>query len=289
MTTTPQSKRIELETGLGYHYLEWDNAASTRTLVLLHGFLDFSGGWQATVNAGLYKDFHIVAPDMRGHGDSDRIGAGGYYHFFDYVADLRSFIGQVGRQRVSLVGHSMGGSIAGYYAGSFPDELEALVLMEGLGPPDDHTPPPDRVKQWVRHWKLAAARAPHMYKDIAEAAAKLRSRDKRLGEELALDLATWGTRELASGGRVFKHDPLHLSLGPIGFTTATAESFWKRITCPILLIDGAESVLNHTPEERARRRAFLKDPQLDVIEGAGHMMQRHQPAEVSRILCKFLS
>jgi pimeloyl-ACP methyl ester carboxylesterase len=283
------SKRIELDTGLHYHYLEWDQSASTHTLVLVHGFLDFSGGWQATVNAGLSKDFHVVAPDMRGHGDSDRIGAGGYYHFFDYVADLRSFISQVGRERVSLVGHSMGGSIAGYYAGSFPEDLANVVLMEGMGPPDDHTPPPDRVKQWIRGWKRASARRPHIYKGVQEAADKLRSRDKRLSSELAWDLATWGTRELESGERVFKHDPMHLSLGPIGFSTAVAETFWQRITCPVLLVDGAESDLNHTPEERARRRGCLRDPKLVVIEEAGHMMQRHQPAEVSRILREFLS
>jgi pimeloyl-ACP methyl ester carboxylesterase len=285
----PSSKRIELDTGLHYQFLEWDESQSQHTVVLVHGFLDFSGGWKATVNAGLYQGFHVVAPDMRGHGDSDRIGPGGYYHFFDYVADLRSFIEKVGRDKVSLVGHSMGGSIAGYYAGSFPEELASLVLMEGMGPPNDTTPPPDRVRQWVRHWKRAAGRSPRLYKDVAEAAEKLRSRDKRLSSELALDLATTGTRLLESGERVFKHDPLHLSLGPIGFSTDVAETFWRRITCSVLLVDGAKSNLNHTPEERERRRAFLPDPQVVVMPDAGHMMQRHQPAELSRILLEFLS
>lgn len=285
----PSTKRVGLETGLSYHYLEWDKSPSPDTLVLVHGFLDFCGGWQATVSEELQERFHIVAPDMRGHGDSDRIGIGGYYHFFDYVADLRSFITQVARENVYLVGHSMGGSIAGYYAGSFPDDLAKLVLMEGMGPPDDHTPSPDRVKNWVRGWKRAAGRAPHRYKDIQEAADKLRSRDKRLSAELATELATGGTRALESGERIFKHDPLHLSLGPIGFTTEVASSFWQRITCPVLLVDGADSMLNHTAEERERRRGFLKEPQLVVMEEAGHMMQRHQPAELSRILLEFLS
>ncbi len=285
----PSSKSIGLDTGLHYQYLEWDESQSQHTLVLVHGFLDFGGGWKATVEEGLYRDFHVVAPDMRGHGDSDRIGPGGYYHFFDYVADLRSLIEQVGRTKVSLVGHSMGGSIAGYYAGSFPEDLASLVLMEGMGPPDDTTAPPDRLRQWVRHWKRAAGRSTHHYKDVQRAADKLRSRDKRLSPELAIELATAGTRALESGERAFKHDPLHLSLGPIGFSTSVAETFWRRITCPILLVDGAESTLNHTPEERERRRAFLSDPQIVVMADAGHMMQRHQPAELSRILLEFLS
>jgi pimeloyl-ACP methyl ester carboxylesterase len=285
----PASKRLKLDTDLEYHYLEWDESKSDHTLVLVHGFLDFSGGWRATVAQGLGEQFHILAPDMRGHGDSDRVGPGGYYHFFDYVADLRSFIQSLGREKVSLVGHSMGGSIAGYYAGSFPDELAKLVLMEGMGPPENQTPAPDRVKQWVRGWKRAAARAPHRYASVEEAADKLRSRDPLLTAELALDLATWGTRELETGERVFKHDPLHLSMGPHGYSVDTAKTFWERITCPVLLVEGSDSRLVHGPEESERRHGALRAPQHALIEGAGHMMQRHKPAEVSQILLDFLS
>ncbi len=280
---------MDLDTGLQYHYLEWDKPGSDHTLVLVHGFLDFSGGWSAAARAGLAEHFHVVAPDMRGHGDSDRIGPGGYYHFFDYVADLRSFVTKVGREKISLVGHSMGGSIAGYYAGSYPDELHRLVLMEGMGPPNDNTPQPDRVKQWVRGWKRAADRAPHIYANIQEATERLRSRDPRLSAALATELATRGTREVEGGARVFKHDPLHLSLGPVAYSVESAETFWKRITCPVLLMDGADSKLNHNAEERLRRSAALQNSQQVTIADAGHMMQRHQPAQVSQILLDFLS
>ncbi len=289
LTKEPSSKRLKLDTGLQYHYLEWDQCESQRTLVLVHGFLDFSGGWRAMIGEKLAGRFHIVAPDMRGHGDSDRVGAGGYYHFFDYVADLHSFITKLGREQVSLVGHSMGGSIAGYYAGCYPNELHKLVLMEGMGPPNDTSSPPDLVKQWVRGWKRAASRAPHLYKSIEDAANRLQSRDAKLSAELATELATWGTRETESGERIFKHDPLHLSPGPIGYSTDVAETFWRRITCPTLLVDGADSILNHALEERVRRCAALPDAQQTQIEGAGHMIQRHQPDEVSRILLEFLS
>ena len=81
----PESRSLRLSTGLDYHLLEWgrENAALDHTVVLVHGFLDLCWGWQDTVEAGLAGRFHVVAPDMRGHGDSDRVGAGGYYHFID--------------------------------------------------------------------------------------------------------------------------------------------------------------------------------------------------------------
>ena len=279
--------RIELDTGLRYNYLEWPSD-SDHTLVLIHGFLDFCGSWTRTVDAALQERFHVLAPDMRGHGDSDRVGPGGYYHFLDYVADLRSFIAKLGRERVSIVGHSMGGSIAGYYAGCFSEELERVVLMEGMGPPDNKNEPPDQVKQWIRDWKRAGATAPTGYPSIAAAAERLRARDSLLSVELSLELAEAGTYE-REGERFFKHDPLHLSRGPIGYSVETAQTFWERISCPVLLIEGSESTLRHSPGERERRRGSLPSSQEIVIQGAGHMMQRDKPAELSRILQQFLS
>ncbi len=284
----PTSKRIALETGLSYHYLEWDSAASDHTLVLVHGFLDFASGWRSAVSSALQQRFHIVAPDMRGHGDSDHIGAGGYYHFLDYVADLRSFVGKLGRGTLSMVGHSMGGSIVGYYAGAFPETLEKVALMEGMGPPETDTPAPDRVQHWVRGWNRARARKPHLYPSIEAAAEKLRHRDRKLSPKLARKLAEWGTRE-TDGGRFFKHDPLHLSQGPIPYSVDVALEFWRRITCPVLLVNGADSRMRLGAEEHARRVAGLRDYQEHTIEGAGHMIQRHQPDALAELLLGFLA
>src|SRR5262245_26616302 len=135
---TPISRRIPLATGLTCHVLEWGgaDAALDHTVVLLHGFLDLAWTWVPTVEAGLAGRFHVVAPDVRGHGDSDRVGPGGYYHFIDYLADLDALVRTLGRRRLSLVGHSMGGSIASYYAGVYPDRVHRLALLEGLGPPE---------------------------------------------------------------------------------------------------------------------------------------------------------
>lgn len=283
----PKSRRIALETGLSYHYLEWDSAASDHTLVLVHGFLDFCSGWRGAVSPELQKRFHIIAPDMRGHGDSDHVGAGGYYHFLDYVADLRSFAGKLGRGTLSMVGHSMGGSIVGYYAGAFPETLHKVVLMEGMGPPETTTPAPARVQHWVRGWNRARARKPHLYADIEAAAEKLRHRDPKLNPQLARDLAKWGTREI-EGGRVFKHDPLHLSQGPTPYSVEVALEFWRRISCPVLLVDGADSNMRLGPEEHNRRVAGLTNTREHVIEGAGHMIQRHQPDALAELLLGFL-
>jgi pimeloyl-ACP methyl ester carboxylesterase len=104
-----------------------------------------------------------------------------------------------------------------------------------------------------------------------------------LGEPLALRLATAGTRR-AEGGFVWKHDPLHLTLGPYPFRRDAAAQYWKKIACPVLVVDGAKSNLNLGETERAARRALLPQHRHAVLPDAGHMMARHQPAALAELL-----
>ena len=278
------TRRIALATGLTYNVLEWGAGdGGDLTYVLVHGFSDLGWGW-IQVAEQLATHAHVLAPDLRGHGDSDRIGPGGYYHFLDYVADLDDVIARLARRRVILVGHSMGGSVSGYYAGTRPDRLTALALLEGLGPPDlaaiDLTL---RTANWIDAWKAARKRA---YKPIAtleEAAARLRKNDARLDPVFALEFARAGTTAVP-GGYVWKHDPLHMTQGPYAFRLEVAAAFWQRVTCPVLVVDGAESQLNHSLAERAARRAHFARCSHVIVPDAGHAVQRHQPARVAALL-----
>jgi pimeloyl-ACP methyl ester carboxylesterase len=240
------------------------------------------------VVAALGDRFHLVAPDFRGHGDSDRIGPGGYYHFLDYLADLEDLLPRVARGKVSLVGHSMGGSVAGYFAGAFPDRLHKVALLEGLGPPEGQGDVASRIAGWVASWKKARERAPRGYASLADAAARLRAVDPRLDEPQSLFLAEHGTRRAADGTLVFKHDPLHVSTGPLPFRVDQATAFWRRITCPILLVEGADTEFRYTAEDAARREAALHAFTKVVLPDAGHMMHRHQPALLAAGLTEFL-
>lgn len=284
----PASRKLQLSTGLGYHLLEWSEGDDV--VVLIHGFLDNAWGWAACVEAGLATSgLRIVAPDMRGHGDSDWIGAGGYYHFVDYLADLHALVEQLAPARLALVGHSMGGSIAAYYAGSFPERVHKLALLEGLGPPETTQPMPERVVGWVGAWKKVRERSPRSYASVEEAADRMMEHDPLLSRPLARELAEKGTTP-ALGGRIrFKHDPLHVTPGPYGFQLAVAESFWRRVRCPTLIVGGAQSLMRHAPDEEKRRIGCFAKAQTVMLDGAGHMMQRHQPKALADTLRAFLT
>src|SRR5262249_16664421 len=102
------------------------------------------------LNAGM----RVVAPDLRGFGDTAKIPEGGYYHFPDYFFDVADLIDALEAQKpglpLYLIGHSMGGTIATLYSRSFPDKVTKLALLEGVGPPDN-TPEiaPTRMRRWI--------------------------------------------------------------------------------------------------------------------------------------------
>ena len=255
--------------------------------MLVHGFLDLAHGW-CEVAEQLAARAHVIAPDLRGHGDSDWIGPGGYYHFADYVPDLDEVIARLARTRVIVVGHSMGGSVVSYWAGTRPARPAAIALLEGLGPPDQRDIElPGRTALWIDAWRGARGKTRPM-PSVAEAARRLRKHDPLLGEALALRLATAGTREV-EGGVAWKHDPLHMTMGPYPFRTDNAAQFWRKITCPVLVVDGGATMLNLDERERAARRTMFANHRHVVLPGAGHMMQRHQPSALARLLLELLS
>ncbi len=280
-------RRIPLATGLTYNVLEWDGpvtpaGAGDLSFVLVHGFADLGYAW-SEVAERLALHGHVIAPDLRGHGDSDWISGGGYYYFMDYVADLDDVIARLARRRVVLVGHSMGGSVSAYYAGMRPDRVTALALLEGLGPPDmSALDGPARTAAWIDSWRTARGKARPMA-SLDEAVRRLRKNDDRLDDARARRLAEVGTRQ-TSDGVVWKHDPLHRTLGPNAYRLEVAIRYWQRITCPVLIVDGADSQLNLPSDERARRRAQFANHRYVVVEDSGHAIPRHQPARVAELI-----
>src|SRR5437764_4877976 len=98
--------------GLDHNVIEWEAEAAARgTVVLVHGYMDAAGTWDRVAPVLAAAGFRVLAPDMRGFGDSARVPAGAYYHFIDYVFDLADLTLALSPEPFALVGHSMGGTI----------------------------------------------------------------------------------------------------------------------------------------------------------------------------------
>jgi pimeloyl-ACP methyl ester carboxylesterase len=280
------TSRTVVANGLRHHVLEWDGGGDT-TILCLHGFLDIGFAFHRIAPALAARGHHVVAPDLRGHGETERVGAGGYYHFADYVLDVSDLADALARRRLALAGHSMGGSIACWFAGAFPERVWRLAALEGIRVPDlPAAAAPARLAEFVATVKRARVASQKVYATVDDAAQRLRRHDPLCPEDEARALAERGTREVP-GGRAFRHDPLHLSRAPYPFRLEIALAIWSRIACPVLLVDGALS--ERVPADYPRRLAAFRDARLATVEGAGHMMMRHQPARVATLLGDFFA
>lgn len=271
--------------GLRHHLVEWDGGGET-TVLLLHGFLDLGRTWTFTVEALPPVDWHIVALDWRGHGESDRVGAGGYYHFPDYVRDLEAIARAVRRSRLIVVGHSMGAMVATLWLGARPAAADGLLLVEGLGPmglePAAHV---DRMALWLDQTAPFTPKARPM-RDVAHAAQRLARIHPRMAPADRERLAEWATAEAADGRR-WRYDPLHRTRAPLPMPDTAAAAFFERITCPMRWVGGAES-----PWLGGRlERWFAVRPDLPrrLLPDCGHMVQNDQPARLATEMIDFVS
>src|SRR5207247_1939098 len=146
---------------LRLHYVDWGNPAK-RPLLLVHGGRDHCRNWDWTA-AALRDDWHVIAPDLRGHGDS-QWSTDGSYTMAGYIYDLAQLVHQQRLAPVTIIAHSLGGNVALRYAGIYPDSVARLVAIEGLGPSAERLaerkarPIEARVDEWVPEPGTAAPR-----------------------------------------------------------------------------------------------------------------------------------
>jgi pimeloyl-ACP methyl ester carboxylesterase len=262
------SQRLKL------HYVDWGNAEKP-PLVLLHGGRDHCRSWD-WVAAELRDSYYVVAPDLRGHGDS-AWAIGSTYSMIDYVLDVSALLKTLDLFPVTIVAHSLGASVALQYAGIYPDRVARLVAIEGLGPPAGLSKPTSaaaRMLQWVREMQALARRHPKPYATLEEAVARMREANPHLSGELARHLTANGVIRHEDGTYSWKFDNFVRAVSPYLFNLDEAREIWGHITCPVLLVRGRESWAPD-PEADGRVQAFRR-ARVVTIDRAGHWVHHDQ-------------
>jgi pimeloyl-ACP methyl ester carboxylesterase len=187
---------------LRLHYVDWGNEAAP-PLLLVHGGQDHCRNWD-WVAEDLRRDYHVIAPDLRGHGDS-AWAADGNYTMAGYVADLAQLIHQQRLAPVTIIAHSLGGNIALRYTGIYPDRVRKLVAIEGLGPSPrsqakrEAMPIDARMRDWIETRRALSARIPRRYPSIEEALARMQEQNKHLSPAQARHLTEQGVNQNEDG------------------------------------------------------------------------------------------
>ncbi len=254
----------------------WGDEAAP-PLLLLHGGRDHARSWDRIAGA-FAADHYVVAPDLRGHGDSDW-SPGGDYPVSGNAIDLIALTERL-RGPARVICHSFGGQVAFLAAGAWPERFASIVAVEARVPAPEETPPPmtpARFREYAEGRRALERRGPRVYPDVESAARRMGEANPRLSPAQARRLAAHGVRE-ADGGYVWKFDNwARHGARRDDFTHDEMRAFLAAVACPVLLVVGGEA---GAKRGMARLADGFPRARATVVEGAGHWVQHDAPDEL---------
>jgi len=270
--------------------VDW-GVAGKPPMLLLHGGRDHCRNWDWTATA-LRDEWHVIAPDLRGHGDS-QWSPDGSYTMAGYIYDLAQLIHQQDLAPVTIIAHSLGGNIALRYAGIYPETVAKLIAIEGIGPPPRvlaerrEKTIAERMDEWIREQRGFAGRMPRRYASIEDAFRRMQDENPHLTVEQARHLTVQGVNQNEDGTYSWKFDNYVRAWPPYDMPGRDIQLLWSRIACPTLLLYGKES-WSGNPAEDGRAKSF-RHATVVGIDGAGHWLHHDRLDDFLRIVRGFLA
>ncbi len=259
--------------GIDFHYLEWGDHGSP-PLVLLHGLTGHAHTWDHMAPA-LAAQYHVLAPDQRGHGDT---GHAESYATEDFVSDLEALTRVWGIDRFALMGLSMGGHNAMAYAAAHPERVSRLIVVD-IPPNMDRT----RAPNWDVISRLAETghRPIDGFEQAVEAA---RAGNPTAPEENLRYRTKWNLNTLDDGRLVLKYDPR----APARWEPSDLRDGLPSIVAPTLLVRGGKTLV--LPEEVAARMvSAIPDAELAEVADSGHSVPTDRPEALAEIVLEWLA
>ena len=257
---------------------------SGNPIVAIHGWLDNAASFEPLANE--LDRHHWICLDLPGHGKSEYRPPGSIYHFTDYVADVFCAIKSMQLEKFILVGHSLGAGIAATFAATFPDKVDRLVLIDGIGPisgEQDETL--GQLKKSMAFLTKNRNNAPRIYSSWEGLVAKrlLAGQIEKSSAEILLRRGTRVEAEkitVLSDERLKQHSPIYMSQEKV-------ISILNGITAPTQLIIAEQGLIGSRDSTRARIPAIKN---LSVVRTpGGHHLHMDKAAEVGVIVESFLN
>ena len=270
----PQDREVALD-GRKFHYLDW-GSPDKEPMLFLHGVLQQSHSWDF-VSLSLCSDFHVMALDARGHGES-QWAEDGDYSLDAHQRDLDAFAEAQGLKGLLLIGHSMGGRNSYVFTSRHPEVVKALVIVD-TGP---------RMQQQGISRIQSFRELPDELDSFEEFADRIQEYTGRTREQV-LGALKYSIRRREDGKWTWKYDKLLRSPG-FQAPSWAPEELWEclgRIGCPTLVIRGDNSDL-FTQDTLDRMMETIPNSTSAVVPGAGHLVNGDNPAGFLQALRSFL-
>lgn len=262
---------------LSLHALE-SGQGRKNVIVALHGWLDNA----ATFNEirKHFSDFHFIALDLMGHGMTQHRPASMPYYIWDNVSDLLLVLDQLGLDKVTLLGHSMGASIATLFAGAFPDRIERLYLIEGLAPlVYESSDLPSLMGDAILKRRRMKSKKLRPYSD-KEAAISVRMQGRwPVNRQAAEWLVERGLKHM-SQGYIWRSDPSLMLPSLLRMSEVQVSAFLQAVKAPVRLYLGNDGIHDESWQPR-----IAQISSVDVInfEGNHHL---HLEPEAAKLIAE---
>lgn len=286
---TPSRAEDVVVRGVRYSVITWGRAGA-RPIVFLHGTQDNSYTFQFMIDH-LQGDWCVIAPEWRGHGLSQWVSQG--YWFHEFVADLDALLDVLlPGADVPVVGHSLGGNIAGVYAGLVPDRITHFVSLDGFGPLTNRVPVDVRK---IMTGLLSIPKSHHMhrsYPSVEAVANRLMKANARLTMGQALFLADHMTKDDGEGGRTWMFDPSHQMALPSLHSMQEWGDIWSGIRAPTLWVSSEDQrpfAATSVPGEMDRRVALIPGVKCLRVPDTGHNLHHDAPALMAHLVEQFIA
>ena len=256
----PQGKFTEVQ-GIKLHYLEWGERGKP-DLLLVHGWTNFSASWSAV--AEHFQDrYRIIAPDLRGHGESDKPQTG--YCLRDFAEDIRQLIENLELKRPAYVGHSWGGNIGTMLASDSPELISRAFLEDPV------------------YWRMIHA--------FMTALPNALARSTKPEAEIRADAKQKGMSQAEEDMEVYRnhHFAAHALTRLLTDNRDWAfgfEDHFKRIAVPTTILVADYKVGGAIMREEMGYLQRIAPPQvkLEFWENTGHGIKAAKPAEYNQAL-----
>lgn len=252
-------------------------------ILALHGWLDNAASFIPL--SKYFSDYHLVALDLPGHGQSSNRSLDAHYHFVDFVQDLHRAVLQQGWKQFYLLGHSMGGIIASLYASCFPEFVTKYITIESFGPmTKDAQTSPEQLRDSIES-RLTAERSETKQPENLEAVIRARVKAGDLSYEAA-KLLVERNIEIKDEQLFWLTDRRLRTFSSLRMTDEQAKAFMTNIQSPVLAISGTNGF--DMMKQRLQERApWVTQLQTEECEG-GHHLHMDNPEPVAKKIHHFL-
>jgi len=274
---------IETESSGQLTGLRWGSSTDTPVLAL-HGWMDNAASFSPL--AAYLPGVQLLALDLPGHGASDHRPQGARYHLMDYAPAVLEAADALGLASMLIMGHSLGGAIAGLAAVAAPDRVRAMVLIEGVGPVSEpEAKLPGRLRDSVAGYAKVRGKVSPVYPDL-ETLVTARARIGGMSDASARLLIERNMHK-SDGGYRWRSDPRLRLDSPVFLTEPQVLACLKATDQPTQVLLGNDGMLTKLEILKPRLEA-LNPADMRWFDGAHHLHMDH-PDVIGGAVVEFLS